>query len=237
MSDIAISTLQENLERSIFETIRLELVDKGYLPDITDTVRYPQSSSGMANWNSDLNTIKNDKGFYIELYGTGIGESKGIKSTPRIVIESDNFLPGALGGDPLKSFIWNTDNNNYDVYITPPQSVDFYINFRLVANSIKQLRILNSLLAISIPRRAYIKFIYDSTKSFFIRYLNYYQEDQESSGVLEHVYAYEIPDCWDREDNNLESIASINELTLNINLQKYMDGSWGYYTDELKVNN
>lgn len=235
MSDIAISTLQEDLERSLFETIRLELVDKGYLPDITDTVRYTQDSSGWANWKTDLETIKNDKGFFIEIYGTGTGESKGIKSTPRIVIESDNFLPGALGGDSTKSFVWNETNNNYDTYITPPQSVDFYINFRLVSNSIKQLRILNSLLAITVPRRAYIKYYNDSSKSFFIRYLNYYEEDQEEAGILEHVYAYEIPDCWDREDESLDSTPSINEITLNTNLQKYMDGSWGYYTDELKV--
>lgn len=237
MSDIALSTLQENLERSLFETIRLELIDKGYLPDITDTVRYSQDSSGWANWKTDLEAIKDSMGFFIELYGTGTGESKGEKSTPRIVIESDNFLPGALGGDSTKGFIWNEANNNYDVYITPPQSVDFYINFRLAANSIKQLRILNSILAISIPRRAYINFISDPTKSFFIRYLNYYQEDQESSGILEHIYAYEIPDCWDREDKSLDNVPGINDITLNVNLQKYMDGSWGYYTDELKVTN
>lgn len=227
MSDTALSSIQEIIERSIFEIIRLEIVDKGYLPDIADTGTYPDTDSGHAQWETDINAIVASKGFAIELFGAGNSQAKGTKKVPRMVIESGNFLPGALGGDPRRYF--SDQGGDYQALVTPLQTVDFYLNFCLVSNTAAQSRILNAILALTIKRRGYIPWYSDGVKTFFARYLNYYDRNDEDKGIIEHVYAYEIPDAWDHEDVEVyASIAKLNELTFNINIQKYEDGSWGH---------
>lgn len=232
MSDTPLSNIQEIIERSLFERIRLELVDKGYLPDIT---AYPDNSIGWGQWAIDIDSIATNIGFAIELFNAGNNQSLGEKKIPRIVIVTGNFLPGALGGDPQRYFEDQGPGQPYKALIRPPQTTDFYINFHLVANSIAQMRILNSILALSVQRRGYVPWYNDPAKTFFSRYLNYYNNPDPDFGLMEHIYAYEIPDCWETEDIELYDTAKINEITLNINIQKYMVGSWGYDTDSMVI--
>ena len=235
MSTTALTNIQEIIERSLFERIRLELVDKLYLPDVSDIITYPDNQTGWDQWKTDVKAIADgDKGFAIELFSCGNNEAKGIKKVPRIVIESGNFLPGSLGGDPQRYFSEQT--LTYKGLVTPSQTVDFYINFHLVSKSIAQIRILNSILALAVSRRGYIPWYSDADKSFFARYINYYDQGDESMGVTEHVYAYEVPDAWDREDIEVyATIAKMSEITLNTNIQKYMDRTWGFDSDPLII--
>jgi len=237
MSATPLSNIQEIIERSLFEVIRQEIVDKGYLPDVSDTVTYTDDQAGWDKWKADINTIVSSKDFAIELFSTGSNEAKGVKKVPRIVLEAGNFLPGALGGDPRRYFV--DGGPNWNAKITPPQTTDFYINFCIVGNTTAQARILNSILALSVPRRGYIPWYNDATKSFFARFLNYYDRTNEDEGIIEHVYAYEIPDAWDqdeRDDPLYPTIAKISEITLNTNVQKYMDRTWGYDSTPLVVS-
>jgi len=233
MSATPLSDIQTVIERSLFEHIRLELVDKGYLPDVTD---YPNTQVGYDDYNQAITDISNGtNGFAIELFNESENTSRGMKKVPRIVMNTGNFLPGALGGDPSPYF--SDQGSIYTSKVTPPQTVDFFINFHLISNTVAQQRILNAILALAVPRRGYIPWYSDSDKTFFIRYLNYYDGDDQAEGILEKVYAYEIPDCWDSEDRDLvENVAKINRITLQPNVQKYMDGTWGQDTDPLVVN-
>lgn len=235
MSNIPLSNIQEIIERSLFEDIRKEIVDKGYLPDISDVGTYPDSQVGWDQWQSDIDDIVTNQGFAIEIFGVGNNKAKGTKKVPRIVLEPGNFLPGALGGDPRNTFE-AADGNTFNILKTPLQTTDFYMNICIVAETIQQLRTLTGILAISVPRRGYHNFYNDPTKTFFARFLNYYDRDDESEGFLEHVYSYEIPDAWDQENQEIGTIAAINEITFNTNIQKYMDGSWGSDSDPLVVN-
>lgn len=223
MSLTALSTAQQVIERSIFEKIRLELVDKGYLPNITS---YTNDAAGQIAYNSAIDTIVQTKGFAIELFSTGTNKAKQVKKVPRIVMKSGSFLPGALGGSPSR--IYEDQGTSYKALVTPPQTVDYYINFHLVSENIEQERVLAAILALSIQRRGYITRIDDATKSFFAKYLNYYDGDNVDEGITEKIYAYEIPDCWDTEDIVVEAtVAKLAEITLETNVQKYYDGTWG----------
>ena len=212
MSATPLSDIQSIIERSLFETIRLELVDKGYLPDVT---AYPNTPIGVQEYESDLNTIANGPlGFAIELFSEGSNHGKGVKKVPRIVLNSGSFLPGALGGDPQRFF--KDNGTNFTAKVTPPQSVDFYVDFNLVSENVKQERILNAILALSIPRRGYIPYYTDSSTRFFTRYLNYYDADSTKEGIIEKVYGYEIPDVWDVNDvtfaNSISKISQISNI-------------------------
>lgn len=231
MSTTPLSDIQELIERSLFERIRLELIDKGYLPDITS---YQNNQAGLTQWNADLVTIKNTKGFAIEVFTESSNFKKGIKKVPRIVLKNNGSLPGALGGDPSRFF---TDTGyNYQAKVTPPQTVEFYMNFHLVSDTVIQERVLTALLALVIPRRGYIPWYNDNTKSFFVRFLNSFDLDDNDTGILERVYAYEVPDVWDTEDIEKGSpISKITRIDLHINLQKYLIGEFGYETTPLIV--
>jgi len=231
MSTTALTDIQEIIERTLFEKIRQEVVDKGYLPDIT---LYTDDASGWASWETDIATIVTANGFAIEIFNGGTSESRGVKKVPRFVMNVGSFLPGALGGDPQRFF--SDQGTDYTALVTPPQTTDFYVDVNLVAGSIAQLRIMNAILSLAIPRRGYHKFFNDPTRSFFVRNLDYYDADNEDDGIMEKVYGYQIPDCWDAEDVEFATgIAKMTEITLNTNVQKYMDGSWGHDSTPLVV--
>lgn len=223
MSTIPLSDIQQIIERSIFEQIRKELVDKGYLPDIT---AYPDSEVGYTNYQAAIASIVSTKGYAIELFNEGSNMAKGIKKVPRIVINTGNFLPGALGGDPQKSYV--DKGLYYQSVVTPPQTVDFYLSIHLVSNTVAQERVLNSLLALAIQRRGYVPFYSDASETFFCRYLNFSNADDLDEGIMEKVYAYEIPDCWDSEDREIDDfVAKMTRIELHPNILKYIDGEWG----------
>jgi hypothetical protein len=229
MSTTSLSIVQELIERSLFEAIRKEVVDKGYLPDIT---LYPNTPIGYQDYEDDKATIIATKGFAIDIYNEGSNMAKEVKKAPRIVINTGNFLPGALGGDPQREFI--DLGLTYRAQITPPQTVDFYLNVHLVSVNVIQERILNALMALALPRRGYIPHYNDPEETLFCRYLNFYNMDDSSMGIMEKVYAYEVPDCFDREpiipnEGNYPNgiVAKITEISVHPNIIKYIEGSWG----------
>lgn len=230
MSATALSTVQELIENSLFEVLRLELVDKLFLPDIT---LYTNDAAGQLSWETDLKTIA-DGGTAIEVISETANDKLDVKKAPRIVMSSGSFLPGALGGDPAKYFVDN--GGSFSALVTPDQVTNFYINFHLLSNNTKDERLLNAILALCIPKRGYVPFWSDATERFFVKYLNYYDGPGNIDGAIEKIYAYEIQDVWDREDIEIDAVvAKMTEITLNINIQKYLDGSWGYDTDPLVV--
>lgn len=223
MSNIVLSNTQQLIERSIFEAIRLELVDKGYLPDIT---RYSNNTEGRLAYESAIQSIVSTMGFAIELFNESSNTFKGVKKSPRIVINTGNFLPGDLGGDPQRFYVDN--GTTFDALVTPPQMVDFYLNIHLVSNTVQQERVLNSILALAVPRRAYIPWYTDKTQFIFCRNINFFNANNPDVGLIEKVYAYEIPDCWDSESRLVEQgVPKITDIALHPNVLKYIEGDWG----------
>lgn len=232
MSTTPLSDIQELIERSIFEAIRKELVDKEYLPNIN---LYPNTEAGRLAYETEIKAIATIKGFAIEVYSESNNHSKGIKKTPRIVVKTGSFVPGSLGGDPSLVFI-DKGILGYEPTVTPPQTVDFYIDFHLISESVKQERILNALLAIAVPRRGYIPFYTDATRTFFVKYINFYNLDDQEQGIIGKNYAYEIQDGWETEDQVVGGmVAKMNQIDLTLNVQKYLDGSWGYDSETITV--
>ena len=234
MSATALTSIQEIIERTLFEAIRQEVVDKEYLPDVSDIGTYPDTEAGWTAWEAAINTVVSTKGFAIEVFGGGSNEAKGTKKVPRIVIECGNFLLGDLGGDPRRFFVDKT--THFQALVTPPQTVNFFVNFHLISNTVEQTRILNAIMALAVPRRHYHPWYNDTTKTFFAEYLNYYDQSNVDKGITEYVYGYKVPDAWDHEDIEIyETVAKMTEITLNTNVQKYMDRTWGHDSTPLIV--
>lgn len=233
MSNIPLSDIQELIERSIFEAIRKEVTDKGYLPDIT---LFPETAQGASDYFLEIPGIIANKGFIIEVVNESSNFDKGIKSVPRIVIKTGSFLSGDVGGDPLGYF--ERSDIGYNAKITPPQTSNYYLEIHLVSNTTEQERILNAILSLVLPKRKYLKFYNNLNKSFFIRHINFSEMDDTDHGIIQKVNYYEIPDCWEHEDIiTRTNVSLITRIDLNVNLDKYYTGTLTVYDTVKGVTN
>jgi len=219
MSTTPLSTTEELIERSFFHSVRKELVDKGYLPDITDTVTYPDTPAGIAAWDNAISNIISSKGFAIEVFGFSSARSKGMKKTPRIVIHNSSTLPGTVGGDGTYFFRKNP-SGTYSQVKAPPQSVDFILQVMLTGETSEHMRIMNAIIALALPRRGYIHFYNNPDQNFFIENTgsNSYNNSQENQ--MDRIIAYTVNDLYDIEEiimnNNIPPIREIRvEPTIN----------------------
>lgn len=218
MSTIPLSIQEERLERSIFEAIRKECVDKGYLPDVSNISLYPNTPQGNIAFKNALTNIALDKGFAIEVFGTGNSQAKGVKQMPRIVVDSNGSDLGGLGGDPSVDYVKQGDS--YIGYTEPSQSTDFFTNIILTANTQQQYRVLHSILTMALPKRGYINYYDDPTEYLFIQNTNHYLKDNDELGIIEMVFTYTVFDIFDSEHKEvLNGISAIKY----IETQKQLD--------------
>lgn len=237
MSAIPLSDIQSVIETTIFERIRVECVDKGYTPDITN-VAYPNNPTGQTAWDTALKTIQTNVGFAIEVFNNASTQARGQKKVPRIVISPQPFLEGALGGD--SSRVYSLQNNGtFNATILPPQTSEYYCNIHLVANTAAQIRILQALLSLAIPVRGYIP-IFDrntllfKTENIFIRKLNGYPIPQTAEGIMEFVYRFQVPDIFEVEERLVAAgLAKLVEIKANIKIEDANDNVTG--TTDLTV--
>lgn len=220
MSSTALNTTQELIERSFYERIRLELVSKGYLPDIST---YPDTDIGYANYKAAIDAVVTAKGFCIDLFGAGNAESRGTLKTPRIVIDTISSLPGAIGGDT--TYIHREDDGDpYTVSLLPPQTVDFILHVTLVGSTIEEMRIMNSIIALALPRRGYIEFYNDNTEKFFIENTGSNDRQLSRDNQSQRTIAYTVLDLYDIEERVIETnIPPIDEITIETEVNENED--------------
>jgi len=203
MSATPLTVIEDSIEKSIFEALRLEMVDKFLTPDITT---YNLATDQLL-WESDLKALSttNPHGFVAELFGASGYQANNTKKAPRIVIDPQGFFPGELGGDTTRIYQQATPGpgNPYNGLARPPRSANYFVNIHIVANTIKQLRILQALTALSLPRRGYIKFYNEPTFTFsgnlYIENIAFLDLPQTQEGVMEKVYRFMIADVFEQE--------------------------------------
>lgn len=216
--------LEEAVERTIYHSLREEIVKRGYLPDIYD---YDIENTDLAiakseniRYNIDLKAIKVDKGFAIEVFNYSNNQSYGDKEVPRIVIHTDSFIPGSLGLDPSRKYEKNVDGS-FKVLKSVEMVSDFYFSLNLVANTVSSMRQLHDIMANVLPRRGYIKWYQDNGlrpySNLLIQYLASADVSFLSEGIMEKVYKYMIPDVHEIDDKTIyDNIPAI----INIQVDK-----------------
>jgi hypothetical protein len=219
----------EKVDRSLFEAIRLELVDKGYLPDVADTGTYPDNDAGVAAWKAAITAIVGVKGFSIEIYGIGSSQKKYEMKVPRIVITNSFRLPGDLGTAPDVQYALNQGSTAWEGFLLPPQTANFEYEITLVYNTAAENRVMHQILALALPKRGYIQ-IYNSVNpedKFFIKQLGYNDYAATDEGYKESTYTYRVDDIIDSSQNKVKDAAKIVEIKVEDKLgdpDDYTDG-------------
>jgi hypothetical protein len=211
-----LSNIQETIERSIYERIRLVLVEEGYLPDILDFL--PETPANYKLFQEAITTITNTKGFAIELYNHQDNLNLGALKVPRIVINPQPFLEGSLGGDGLRRYI--REGLVYKSVAMPAQTSDFNCHIHLVSSTAQQTRILNALLAKAIPRRAYIPFVQELEGNFFIEQQSSFLSPDAMKGMKETIFRFSVPDLFEIDDITIqENIKPLTRIDLQVDVK------------------
>lgn len=219
MSFTPLSNIQEIIDRSIFQAIKQEVVDKGYCPDIAS---YPDTDIGVTQYNADLTAISNGPlKFAIEVFGASSTEAKKYKRIPRIVIIPLQNLPGALGGSNDKIYV--KEGNKLRAEYLPPQTTDLTYDIHLVSKNAQQSRILSQLLGIALPKRGYIK-VKDTENCdrIFVHNYTFRKFENTELGIIENIYSYRVPDIFEiaNAQDTGRLISKITEITVEQKLIK-----------------
>lgn len=208
---------QEVIERSIYSALLDTAVKMGYSLDPEDFL--PISPENSKKYQDALNNLPNHP--FISVYGTGNNLAKGALTTPRIVVNSKGFFPGAVGMP--KQLIEKDGKKGFTATEFPYEALDQFIDVHLVASNQNHMRLLHQILFWSLPQRGYLKpytedqFLFSG--NIFLEVTNFYDRPVLSDGVIEKIYEFIVYDCLigDRADipTDLAPITDISVLLEN----------------------
>lgn len=217
---MALSNIQENLETSIHETIREVLVDNGYMVDLVPLLQGAASTTDAAvisAYKAQTKTIKDTKGFAIELYGVGSSQAKGEKEVPRIVIVSRNMVSGEVG---LLNIPYNTQDilapDKLVEVVGPSELSTLKFDVHLISNNAQQDRVLTAILSRALGQRKNLLLLPSKEDYFLVQQNSFYDLPDVNQGIIERIYTYDIPDVLTYEDIVKTQVALINTIHLDI---------------------
>lgn len=215
------------LDRTIFEYLRLELVLAGYLP------AYPVT--GVLDGQEWEAALLAHTGTLVEIFGVGVPTNRGSKEGNRIVINRKTMEIGGLGGNTTY-FEKNEPNNPLSTFtkrIRGLQSYNVFYEIRSVSADVKTDRIITELIIKVLGAGRYLAMFKDGpnvlrefdTNRLLLRWNG--TADIRATDQLEQMHKYYFEDVWIGEDQILN--AAVPPLTkISAKIKDLKD----YSTDE-----
>lgn len=212
---MALNNIQERIERSFYKSIEAVLVTEGYLPSRNST-DFPNTEAGQEAWDAALKVIANAKGFATELFGYGSGQSKGLKKVPRIAIITRRVMPGDIGAPGTVGFEKDkNDPNTIRKILVDYQTSNIHIDVHLISNSAAQDRFLHAVMHAAIGNKRHIVFFDNPNERFFSEQFNHYDTPDETEGIIEKIYSFEVKDIFLYEEyDSTTNVSLINDITV-----------------------
>lgn len=200
------------IERSLYKALLDTLIRLNYTVDPQNY--HPLTPESETRFKTDIEALIK----YVPIFGPGNAESKGIKTYPRVVIDSHGFYQGNIG---LPKEMEQDTGQSIQIVEVPYETLDQYIDVRLVSNKQEDNRLLHKLLFYSIPYRGYIKpynqVTLGTTGNIFLEVVNFFDNPDVSDGVIEKVYQYKVSDfVLDNNDKNPIDLPILKEVNLTL---------------------
>lgn len=206
-------TTQEIIERSFFMSI-LNVAKAKFGVSLDPSLYISESND--VKWETDKKSIISDKGYFVNLFGAGNNQSKGVKDLPRISIVPQGFIPGEVG---IQSFMVDDSDGGYKLSEFPNETIHQYIEVHLEANLQEHMRALHMIMFQSLPKRGYIA-PYGSGKLFsgniFVEIANFGDFPDTQNGVMHKIYTYEVKDTIIEPIIEDEILSPIKEITVDV---------------------
>lgn len=213
---IPLSNVQEMVEVTVFHRILQEAVAKGYAADVSNETLYPNTTVGVAAYKAAQQVIIADKGFVVEIYNNSNPDYKGVKQPPRIVIITEDPLPGDLGGAPDRIYVPNGDGS-FTPSVTPPEVFDVTFSVYLISNNVTEQRALIGILGNALTSRGYIPVHprFNIPSNFFMLNISMASLPSAIDGLMEKVYRFIVKDIFMTEyAKEYPVVHAVEEITL-----------------------
>lgn len=205
MSRLIHTLLLEEIDRTLYECLRLELVSLGYLPDIVQF-----------NTENDYLKAKKDiedgKGFVVELHGVGSTEVRDAVQVCNVTLDRKGIPAGSLGGGTFQ-YIPNS-NGKFDKEQIPSMSSNVTYEVRVLSNSTKSERIITEMLLRVFGHRVYIPVLQqynpDKKKNFLL--ISQGSVNVTATNLLERVFTFVVPDVWLGKSALIEEIPPLTSV-------------------------
>ena len=207
---------EEIVERTFYVSLLNTAIKMGYTINPDDYL--PISPENEKRYHQDKEAIET----FVNIFGVGNNHSRGAKICPRITVNLNAYYPGNIGME--KFGIEASEDNQFNLVEYPFETKDISLDVHLVANSMKDLRILHNIMYRALPARGYLKPYLNNyyewinqriapTGNLFIEIGNFYDYDDKEHGILEKVYNYTCVDGILEEYQNSDiTIVPINDI-------------------------
>lgn len=200
----------ENIERGIFERVRLVAVNLGFWVDET-IIQTP------AQLEQAINALINPP---IEIIGIGDYQARGEKPKNCILIDFDSGGSGEVGGVGRVTYekIIGVTPQDYKVWGIPSQTENLNFSLRLIAENTKNRRLAEKIIRKSLPRKAYILGISEdgtNTQNGFWCFGGNYQDVSEGDMYgIERMFSYTVSNVFLEEPKDLGTVKPLLEVNL-----------------------
>lgn len=203
-----LSNIQELVERSFNKALSKVGIEEGYIVD-------PLLYNTPELFKARLVSIKENKGFAIEIFSVGSSTARGAKQVPRIVIDTDRFLEGSLGFEPGMEISLSDNSLSTVGILNPLTTTDILIDITLASSKASEDRILHAILNKAIGTKRYIE-LYSTADKFLASKVGEHDNPEPEEGIIQRVYSYKVEDLIIANDDSTIAIVPINEITLDI---------------------
>lgn len=213
----------DDIDKTIYEAIRLQCVAFGLLPDITISSDYELGKS----------LIAAEKGGYIEVFGQGSWFARGSKMTNRFVIDRHNISKGDIGGGftVIEEYVDDNGDTRIRIWKAPQQSKDIHYEIRFVGLDNTFELISHEILAKALSDNRYLKCLSGRENTADLEFQVYLQNSYDASTLdfHERVWNFKVPNVFLYDAYELLSDNSkIEEITYDID-----NSNSNYYSEKI----
>lgn len=198
------------LDRTVYELIRLKLVASDLLPDIT------LYATAVAYESAKIAHVAAGKKL-VEVFGVGSSEARDKKASHRIVVDRKATSTGTLGGGTpyyVPIAVAEGEDPRFQKKIRPEMSSNVNYEVRLITNSTEMDRLCSQLIYASLGIRRHTKLLTGGVLGSKMGLIVFGGETNVSStDFTERLFQYGFPDVWldvtSYDDREVASLTSI----------------------------
>lgn len=210
----------DEVNRAIYNALRLELIQRGYLPDIKPF----SATDDKAGWETARAAVKADKGAIIDVFGHGAEVDRDEKQVPRIVVTRKGDDRGTIGGYPATYYeeYMVGEQKKYRKKFYPDESKTLNYEVAVVTDNDNPVTdsYLSGLIAKVLGAKRFIP-VYNSAlelipnKGLFLMYAG--EMDYSKGNYIERAYRYRIMDVFVAEGAAInEGIVPLTTVTFGL---------------------
>ena len=227
------SITYEELDRTLFEHVRLSLVELGHLPDIVTFVGDP---TGYATAKVALGSN------LIEIHGVGYGDTRDDKKPNEIVIDRSGAKNGSIGASPayqFEAYDAGSGSIKYRKYELPDGSRDVDYTIRTITNRASTERIMTEILYGVFGQNRYIQVFngdltVKGTQKLFI--VSNGDVNVSTIDFMERLHSFIATDVWlDKKRLIIADVVPLSSAKFVISLSSNSSVGYDNPTDEIET--